>query len=228
MAEWLGQLLYAVPPLAVYLVVGVVIGIESLGIPLPGEITLVTAAVMASTTDAVSPLWVGVAAIIGAVVGDSIGYTIGRRAGRRLLDWLSRRFPKHFSSAHVALAERVFERWGVWAVFFGRFTALLRIFAGPLAGVLRMPYARFLAANLLGGICWAGGTTALVYYLGTAAEHWLGRFAWIALVVAVLVGCGIGMYVKRRADQAARRLLSETAEQTPAGAARFVPDSGEL
>jgi membrane protein DedA with SNARE-associated domain len=52
----------------------------------------------------------------------------------------------------VALAERVFTRHGVWAVFFGRFIALLRIFAGPLAGSLRMPYFRFLAANVCGGI----------------------------------------------------------------------------
>ncbi len=44
----------------------------------------------------------------------------------------------------------------MWAVFFGRFIALLRIFAGPLAGVLRMPYWKFLTANLLGGVVWAG------------------------------------------------------------------------
>jgi membrane protein DedA with SNARE-associated domain len=48
----------------------------------------------------------------------------------------------------VALAERVFTRHGAWAVFFGRFIALLRIFAGPLAGSLRMPYRRFLVANV--------------------------------------------------------------------------------
>ena len=86
------------------------------------------------------------------------------------------------------LAEKLFNRWGVRAVFFGRFIALLRIFAGPLAGALKMPYPRFLAANVSGGICWAGGTTALVYFAGMAAERWMERFSWIALVIAVVVG----------------------------------------
>ena len=86
-------------------------------------------------------------------------------------------------------AERLFDRWGARAVFFGRFIALLRIFAGPLAGALKMRYSRFLLANVSGALCWAGGTTALVYYAGMAAERWLTRgFSWIALVVAVVGG----------------------------------------
>src|SRR5258708_17673609 len=142
-------LLQSIPPLAVYLVVGGVVGIESLGIPLPGEIGLVSAALMSSQRDlAVNPIGVGAAAVIGAVVGDSIGYSIGRRFGLPLFDRLGRRFPKHFGPRHVALAERTFNRWGVPAVFFGRFIPLLRVFAGPLAGALKMPYPRFLAASL--------------------------------------------------------------------------------
>lgn len=169
-------LLQSIPPLMVYLVVGAVVGIESLGIPLPGEIVLVSAAVLSSHPElAVNPIGVGGAAVIGAVVGDSIGYSIGRRFGLPLFDRLGRRFPKHFGPGHVALAERLFNRWGVRAVFLGRFIALLRIFAGPLAGALKMPYPRFLAANVTGGICWAGGTTALVYFAGMAAQHWLER-----------------------------------------------------
>ena len=88
----------------------------------------------------------------------------------------------------MALAERVFTRHGAWAVFFGRFIALLRIFAGPLAGSLRMPYGRFLAANASGGIIWATGITYLIWFLGVAAEKWLSRVSWLGLVAAVLVG----------------------------------------
>ncbi|CKV00508.1 transmembrane protein DEDA [Mycobacterium tuberculosis] len=77
-------LLRSTPPLMVYLVVGAVVGIESLGIPLPGEIVLVSAAVLSSHPElAVNPIGVGGAAVIGAVVGDSIGYSIGRRFGLR-------------------------------------------------------------------------------------------------------------------------------------------------
>ena len=105
-------LLQSIPPLAVYLVVGGVVGVESLGIPLPGEIVLVSAALMSSHHDlAVNPVGVGAAAVIGAVVGDSIGYSIGRRFGLPLFDRLGRRFPKHFGPGHVALAERLFSRW---------------------------------------------------------------------------------------------------------------------
>ena len=73
-------------------------------------------------------------------------------------------------------------------MFFGRFIALLRIFAGPLAGSLRMPYGRFLAANACGGIIWATGITYLIWFLGVAAEKWLSRLSWLGLVAAVLVG----------------------------------------
>lgn len=192
-------LLETIPPLAVYVIVGAVIGLESLGIPLPGEIALVSAALLASrhTLD-INPVAVGAAAAIGAIVGDTIGYSIGRRFGMSLFERLGRRFPKHFGPGHVALAKQLFTRWGVWAVFFGRFIALLRIFAGPLAGALKMPYARFLAANATGALCWAGGTTAVVYFLGLAAERWLSRFSWIALIVAVLVGIGATLLLRER------------------------------
>jgi membrane protein DedA with SNARE-associated domain len=198
--------LMAIPPLAVYLIVGLVVGVESLGVPLPGEIVLVSAALLASHHElAVNPVLVGAAAIVGAIVGDSIGYLIGRRFGLPLFERLGRRFPKHFGPRHVALAESFFTRWGMWAVFFGRFVALLRIFAGPLAGALHMPYPRFLVANVSGAIAWAGGTTAAVYYLGIVAEQWLSRFSWIGLALAVLIGLVVALVVRRRTH----RMLAE-------------------
>jgi membrane protein DedA with SNARE-associated domain len=214
-SEWL----QAIPPIAIVIVVGVVIGVESLGVPLPGEIVLVTAALL-SAQHIVEPLWVGVAASTGAIIGDSIGYSIGRRGGRPLLEWLGRRFPKHFGPDHLAAAERSFQRWGMWAVFFGRFIALLRILAGPLAGALRMRYGRVLVANATGGIVWAGGTTAVIYFLGIVAERWLQRFSWIGLIAAVVCGMGSAMYVKRRATKrakAAGSAATATTEPRPAG-----------
>jgi membrane protein DedA with SNARE-associated domain len=204
------SLLQTIPPFAVYLVVGGVIGIESLGIPLPGEIVLVSAALMAShhTLD-ISPVWVGVAAVVGAVIGDTIGYSIGRRFGMPLFDRLAKRFPKHFGHGHVLLAEKLFARWGVWAVFFGRFIAILRILAGPLAGALKMRYPHFLAANASGALCWAGGTTAVVYFAGIAAERWLSRFSWIALVIAVVVGVGFAFFVRERTAHVIAELEAE-------------------
>jgi membrane protein DedA with SNARE-associated domain len=194
---WLGTL----PPETIYLIVGLVIGLESMGIPLPGEVTLVSASLLAST-GVTSPWGVASAAAIGAILGDSIGYAIGRRGGRALLERLGRRFPRHLGPAHLARAERMFARWGVWAVFFGRFVALLRILAGPLAGALHVPYRKFLIANASGGIVWAFGTTFLLYYVGRAAERWLKDLSWAALVIAVLCGVASTIWLRRRARHA--------------------------
>lgn len=214
--EWLDS----IPAVAIYVLVAGVIGVESIGVPVPGELVLVAATLLASQGD-VNPYILGACASAGAVVGDSIGYAIGRRGGRPLLAWLDRKFPKHFGVAQVGMAERSFEKWGMWAVFFGRFIALLRIFAGPLAGVLRMPYWKFLTANLLGGVIWAGGTVAVVYSVGVVAEDWLKRFSLFGLVAAVLIGAASMLLVRSRAKKASHR--AATAEPAPATAAEAAP-----
>ncbi|MFC8831240.1 DedA family protein [Streptomyces sp. NPDC057137] len=212
--EWLET----VPAISVYVLVGVVIGLESLGIPLPGEIVLVSAALLASQHGDINPYVLGASATAGAIIGDSIGYAIGRKGGRPLLAWLAGKFPKHFGEPQIAMAERSFQKWGMWAVFFGRFVALLRIFAGPLAGVLRMPYWKFLIANVLGGIVWAGGTTAVIYSVGVVAEAWLKRFSWLGLVLAVLIGITSMLVIRNRAKKASTQAEAEAAAAAVAAA----------
>jgi membrane protein DedA with SNARE-associated domain len=204
------QWLVAIPPLSVYLIVGAVIMIESLGIPLPGEVVLVSAALLATSHPHLSPLWIGIVASAGAIIGDSIGYLIGKKGGQRLFAWAGRKFPKHFGPTHIANAERIFNKRGMWAVFFGRFIAFLRILAGPLAGSLRMHYPKFLVANALGGIVWAGGTTALIYYLKEAAEKWLGNFSKYGLVAAIVIGVVVFLVMKKRLGRE-----HESEEETP-------------
>jgi membrane protein DedA with SNARE-associated domain len=207
--------LETVPAVSIYLLVAIVIGVESIGVPLPGEIVLVAAALLASQHGHINPYVLAACASLGAVAGDSTGYAIGRKGGRPLLAWLARKFPKHFGESHVAVAERSFEKWGMWAVFFGRFVALLRIFAGPLAGVLKMPYWKFLIANLLGGVVWAGGTTVVVYEVGKVAEDWLKRFSYVGLVVAVLIGVASMLVVRRRTKKATEKAAVEREDSAP-------------
>jgi membrane protein DedA with SNARE-associated domain len=109
----------------------------------------------------------------------------------------------------------MFQRWGVWAVFFGRFVALLRILAGPLAGALHVPYPKFLAANAAGGITWAFGTTFVIYSVGRVAEKWLTNFSWIALAVALAGGVASTLYLRRRAA-AAPDAAADDEPKTPA------------
>ena len=210
--HYIEQWLQTLPPILVYLVATLVIGLESMGIPLPGEITLVTAAIMA-IGGVTNPWAVAIAASIGAIVGDSIGYVLGRRGGRKLLERFGRRFPKHFGPHHLARAERMFQRWGVWAVFFGRFVALLRILAGPLAGALKVPYRKFLVANAAGGITWAFGTTFVIYSVGRVAEKWLKDFSYIALIIAVIGGIASTLFLRRRAAKAQREAEEAEAKE---------------
>jgi membrane protein DedA with SNARE-associated domain len=218
------HLLESIPPEAVYLIVGLMIMVESLGIPVPGEIALVTAAVLATQHKvAVAPEWIAISGSAGAIAGDSIGFYIGHRVGKPLFDWLGRKFPRHFGPGHVAVAERFFTRHGAWAVFFGRFIALLRIFSGPLAGSLHMPYGRFLLANASGGIVWASGLTYIIWFLGQAAEKWLSRVSWIGLVVALLVGVAVTLLIRRRTT----KLVEQHEAASSAGEADAPASSGK-
>lgn len=201
MIDWLLSL----SPVAVCALVGLVVGLESLGLPLPGETTLVGAALLASQ-GTVSPVAVAGAAALGASIGDSLGYALGRRFGQRLFDAAGRRFPRHFGPERIARARRMMARHGFWAVFAGRFIALLRILAGPLAGSLRMPYRRFALANVSGAILWAAATTALVVILGRAAEGLLRNITWgaAAAVAAVVVVVATVIALRKRRHSATR------------------------
>ncbi|WP_328330048.1 DedA family protein [Kribbella sp. NBC_00382] len=182
-----------------YLVVGLVIGVESMGVPLPGETTLIAAALLASQHD-LNIVFVIAAAAAGAIIGDSIGYFIGRKAGRGLFERLGRRF-HHFSEERIVKAERYFHKYGVWTVFFGRFVALLRIFAGPMAGMLRMHYPRFLAANAAGGIAWSTTIGVVAYKVGDNADKIFGEvsvWALVAIGAALVVAYAVYKIRKRR------------------------------
>jgi membrane protein DedA with SNARE-associated domain len=196
-----------------YLVVGLVIGVESMGVPLPGETTLVAAALLASQHH-LKIEFVILAAAAGAIVGDSIGYFVGRKAGRRLFERLGRRF-HHFSEDRIVRAEKYFHKYGVWTVFFGRFVALLRIFAGPMAGMLRMHYPRFLAANAAGGIAWSATIGIVAYKIGDNADKIFSRVSLWALVgIAAVV---VALYVVHKVRK--RRKHTDVPEPAPAESA---------
>ncbi|HUY60935.1 MAG TPA: DedA family protein [Candidatus Dormibacteraeota bacterium] len=145
------------------------VGIESLGIPVPGETSLVIAAVLAAQGE-LSPVGVAVAGFLGAVLGDNAGYWIGRRWGTRLAALPA--VGRLYTPARLQQAERFFARGGGFAsVFFARFVAVLRILGGPLAGMHQMPWPRFLLANALGAAVWVG----VIVTIGLLVGHNLHR-----------------------------------------------------
>ena len=176
-----------------------IIGLESMGIPSPGETALVLAAVLASQgkLDIRLVILIGVAS---AIIGDNLGYLLGRRFGRDVL-LNSGPLQEHRRRA-VQYGDRFFERHGAKAVFLARWVALVRFAAAWLAGINRMPLRLFFFWNALGAISW-GVTFALVgYFAGQAGAGVLAKVgvAGGILLVVMIVGLIVYVAVRRRRE----------------------------
>ncbi|MDG6095509.1 DedA family protein [Acetobacter sp. AN02] len=163
-----------------YGVVGVVVMLESMGLPLPAESLIITAALYCATTHRLDITWVAVAAVTGAIMGDNFGYLIGRALGLKILQKYGIKIG--LTSDRLLLGRYLFRRHGNVVVFLGRFVAILRIFVALLAGASHMPWHSFLLYNALGGMAWAGGYTFATYYLGSRILNVTGP-------VAIAMGC---------------------------------------
>ena len=199
-----------------YLMVFLGVGVESLGIPVPGETSLVIGAAVAAQGH-LAPWGVALAGFAGAVLGDNTGYWVGRRWGPRLLT--VRGIRRLYSPERRARAESLFERRGWIAVFLGRFVALLRIFAGPLAGTHRMPWPRFLAANAAGGALWVAAVTTVGLLLGSnlgRAIRLVSRAGYAGLALAVILAAGFGISHLRRRRRERFEEVDAVDERKPA------------
>jgi membrane protein DedA with SNARE-associated domain len=178
-----------------YWMVALVVGLESVGLPLPGETILVLAAIYAAREPSFN-IWVLVpVAAFGAIAGDNIGYWLGLRYGYALLLRYGERIGMF--EARIKLGQYLFLKYGARVVFLGRFVALLRILAAFLAGLNRMPWRTFLIANASGGIIWAAVFGVGGYFFGKmllALHHALAPIA-LALALTAFFGCA---YLIRR------------------------------
>jgi membrane protein DedA with SNARE-associated domain len=163
------------------------IAIESAGVPIPGETITLVGGFLAGSGELDYWFVLGTA-IAGAVIGDNFGYWIGRVGGWRFLLKFGRFF--RISEEQLLEAKTQFSENAARAVFFGRFVALLRIFAGPMAGIAEMPYPQFILCNLAGGTLWAAVMVTLSFFLGRLIPleqlvAWVGKFAILALVIVI-------------------------------------------
>ncbi len=138
--------------------------LENAGIPLPGETVLLFAGFLAyqgkiNLAGAIS------VAIMGAAIGDSLGFLVGRYGGVAFINRYLRRIG--FVARRYDRAQRLFLKYGPWAVFTARFITGLRVFAGILAGAFRMSYLRFLLFNFTGAVCWALAIGSVGFILGS-------------------------------------------------------------
>ena len=171
-----------------YWAVGVALLLENAGIPVPGETILLLASFLAYSEHDLSLPWIMVVGTIFATLGDNLGFALGYHGGRPLLGRYQSIF--RIQKATIERGERLFARYGAMTVFFARFVFGMRIIAGPLAGVLRMPWKRFLVFNFWGAAVWVSVISSAGYFFG---RHWeklergMKRFDVVVAVVVLLI-----------------------------------------
>ncbi len=173
-----------------YLVIFAAMLLENAGLPLPGE-TVTLLGGYAAGSGQLNVLGVMGAAAGGAVLGDNIGYWVGRRLGWGLIlkvgRWLGQ------SPAQLEKLRDQFLRHAGKSVLLGRFVAVLRVVAGPMAGAVGMPYPKFLLCNVVGATLWATTMVSLAWLGGRwipvermvkgVVEFGLGALVLVALIV---------------------------------------------
>lgn len=187
-----------------YWTVAVVLLLENTGIPLPGESTLLFAAFLAFSERHLTLWGIIAVGIVACTLGDNLGYWIGYHGGRPLLEHQRRIF--RISDEHLHRGERFFERYGSFTIFFARFVFGMRIIAGPLAGVLKMPWRKFVLFNFLGAALWVSVIASLGYFFGSRWDSLTSDLARVQLLlVAVLVVLGIILWWRSRQSSANRQ-----------------------
>ena len=170
-----------------YWAVFIGIAIENMGIPLPGETIVIIGGFLAGSGEL--NYWLVLSsAIAGAILGDNFGYWVGRFGGWQLLVKIGRVFG--LQEQQLEQAKERYSKNAVQAVFFGRFVTLLRIFAGPLAGITQMPYKQFLLCNSGGAAVWSTTIVSLSFFLGKIVSleqivDWTAQIGVVALLLVV-------------------------------------------
>jgi membrane-associated protein len=181
-----------------YPLVFLLIAVETMGIPVPGETALITASIVASRGHLDIEVVIALAAA-AAIIGDNVGFAIGRKLGRRLLT-APGPFLQHRQRV-IEVAEPFFERHGPKAVFLGRWIAGLRITSAWMAGVTQMRWPVFLFWNALGGIAWATSVGLVAYLLGPAAAQVIKDVGLAGIAVVVIAGVGYLVWRRRTRER---------------------------
>jgi membrane protein DedA with SNARE-associated domain len=191
-----------------YWAVAAIIGLECVGLPVPGEAVLIAAAIYAGSTHDLNIFWVIIVAALSGILGSNFGYWIGQEGGYRLL--LRYGHYIRLTEGRVKLGQYLFQHHGGTIVFFSRFVPVLRVFAALLAGANHMAWPRFVLFNATGGIFWAIFHGVGGYYFG---EHFqiLNMFTGIASAVGAVLLIGGALIFLRRYETR----LQLKAERTP-------------
>ena len=159
---------------------------ESAGIPVPGEITLLLASFLAYSEYRLQLGWIIVVASGAGTLGGYLGYAVGHYGGRPLLGRYQSAL--RIPPATLKRGEEMFADYGAAAIFFARFVFGMRVFAGPLAGVLRMRWRTFALFNFLGATVWAACIAGAGYLFGQHWRHLVRVMQRFNIAVLIVVG----------------------------------------
>ena len=191
------------------LTVAVIVGLECVGVPLPGETALLAAAIYAGTKHDLNIVSVILTAAGAAIFGRMIGYVLGHEFGY----WLLLRYGNYvrMTTSRIKLGQYLFLRHGGKIVFVAAFVPVLRTFAGIFAGANVMPWRDFLFANIVGAILWATIYGYAAYELGREFERLETPLVVVLGIITVILFIVGGMFVKRHEAQ----LIAEAERAMP-------------
>jgi membrane protein DedA with SNARE-associated domain len=190
-----------------YLVVFLLVMIESIGVPVPGETALIGAALYAGSTHKLAIWWIVAVAIAGAIVGDNIGFSIGRYGGAKLLLRHGHKIRLHEGRLKIGIW--LFRRHGGKVVFWGRFVSILRTWAAFLAGANHMEWGRFLIFNAAGGIVWATLYGVLYYEFGATLRTLSTTIDVVLGVAGTAILVAFVLWTRRKEAELQRRAEEE-------------------
>jgi membrane protein DedA with SNARE-associated domain len=171
----------------------VLMTLESACIPIPSEATMLFAGFDVST-HRFTLLGIVAAGVAGNLIGSWIAYAVGYY-GR--LELLERHRVFHVRASHLATAERWFERWGSWAIFFSRMLPVVRTFISLPAGVARMPFWRFTVLTVVGCVPWVLALALIGKGVGANWKNWKHDLSYADYAIAALIVTGIVYLVVR-------------------------------
>jgi membrane protein DedA with SNARE-associated domain len=191
------------------IVVAVLVGLECVGLPFPGETVLIAASVIAGTEHNLNIVSVILTAGGASIIGRMIGYVIGREFGY----WLLLRYGRYLwiSESRIKLGQYLFLQHGGKVIVLAQFLPVLRSLAGILAGANRMPWPRFMLTNIIGALLWATLYGLVVYSLGREVERFSGWMVMVLAIAFLLLIFGVAAFVRRNEAQ----LITEAEKALP-------------
>ena len=185
-----------VAPFLFYLVIGVIIFIETgllVGFFLPGDSLLFSAGLVAAARDDLNVVILISVVFLAAFIGDQVGYVIGRKVGRPYFD----RAKSPIMKKMLVRSEIFYEKYGCWSVVIARYIPWVRTFVPPIAGTVKMNYYKFLSANVLGAFLWGVGITLAGFYSGSIP--WVKNISY-GLAAFFIIGSFVSAFINYRRE----------------------------